>query len=56
MVRKIVEEDTDALNAAKTITVKDLVEKYGNRHSKKVFFIGDYKAYLLNCFLEKAEK
>ncbi len=56
MVRKIVEEDTDALNATKTITVKDLVEKYGNRHSKKVFFIGDYKAYLLNCFLEKAEK
>lgn len=56
MVRKIVEEDTDALNAAKTITVKDLVARYGNRHSKKAFFIDDYKAYLLNCFLETQGK
>lgn len=56
MARKIVEEDTDALNAAKTITVKDLVSRYGNRHSKKVFFVGDYKAYLLNCFLETRGK
>lgn len=52
MVRKIVEEDTDALNAAKTVTVRTLVEKYGNRHSKRIFFPEDYKDYLLNCFLE----
>ena len=52
MVRKIVEEDTDALNAAKSITIKELVERYGNRSSKKAFFIEDYKSYLLNCYIE----
>ncbi len=54
MVKKIAEEDTDALNAAKTITMKALVERYGNAHSKRIFFINDYKSYLLNCFLEEA--
>lgn len=52
MVRKVMEEDTDALNAARSVTVKELVERYGNRYSKKVFFMGDYKSYLLNCHLE----
>ncbi len=56
MVRKITEEDTDALNAAKNITIKTLVERYGNIHSKKTFFIEDYKSYLLNCFLEESVK
>lgn len=55
MIRKIIEEDTDALNIAKTVTIKELVEKYGNMHSKRTFFIGDYKSYLLNCFLEELE-
>ena len=41
MIRKIIEEDTDALNIAKTVTIKELVEKYGNMHSKRTFFIGD---------------
>lgn len=56
MVRKIREEDTDALNAARSITMKELVERYGNRHSKRTFFIDDYKSYLLNCYLEKRGK
>lgn len=56
MIRKIIEEDTDALNAAKTITIKTLVERYGKMHSKRTFFIEDYKSYLLNCFLEESGK
>ena len=53
MIRKITEEDTPALNAAKSVTVKELVERYGNIHSQRVFFIDDYKAYLLNCYIEE---
>ena len=45
--------DADALYAAKTITIKTLVEKYGNMNSKRTFFIDDYKSYLLNCYLEE---
>ena len=56
MIRKIIEEDTNALNAAKTITINTLVERYGNMHSKRTFLIEDYKSYLLNCFLEELEK
>lgn len=52
IIRRIIEEDTPALNLARNITVKKLVEKYGNERSQKVFSIGDYKAYLLNCYLE----
>lgn len=53
MIRRIVEEDIPALHLARNITVGELVEKYGNRQSQKVFFIGDYKSYLLNCYLEE---
>ena len=56
MVRRIVEEDIDALNAAKAIKVKELVERYGNRYSKRTFFIEDYKSYLLNCYIEESGK
>lgn len=51
-VRKIVEEDTYALNLAKTVEIKELVGRYGNENSDKIFFKEDYKAYLLNCYLE----
>lgn len=52
IIRRIAEEDTPALNLAKTITVGSLVEKYGNKQSQKVFSINDFKTYLLNCYLE----
>ena len=52
IIHRIIEEDIPALNLARKITVKELVMKYGNKHSNKVFFIGDYKSYLLNCYLE----
>ena len=53
IVRKVVEEDVPALMLAKTITIKQLVEQYGDAHSNKVFSIDDYKMYLLNKYLDE---
>ncbi|MCH5263099.1 MAG: radical SAM protein [Lachnospiraceae bacterium] len=52
IIRRIIEEDIPALNLAREITVKELVTKYGNKQSDRAFLIGDYKSYLLNCYLE----
>ena len=53
IVRKAVEEDIPALMLAKTVKVKDLVKKYGNIDSDRVFSVDDYKMYLLNNFLDE---
>ena len=53
IVRKVVEEDIPALILSKTITLKELVEKYGNYDSDRVFSLGDYKMYLLNNYLNE---
>jgi len=53
LIRKITEEDTWALNMARTVEMKELVERYGNAQSDRAFFLGDYKSYLLNCYLEE---
>lgn len=52
LVRKIMEEDTYALNLARKVTLKKLVERYGDKKSNKAFQMGDYKDYLLNRYLE----
>jgi len=52
LIRKIVEEDSWALNLARSITLKDLVAKYGDKNSNKAFQMSDYKDYLLNRYLE----
>lgn len=56
IVRRIISEDIPALNLAKNISVCELVEKYGDFQSQKVFFIDDYKSYLLNTYLENTIK
>ena len=38
---------------AKQITFSDLVKKYGDIHSNKVFQIDDYKDYLFNEYLDR---
>lgn len=53
IIHRIMEEDIPALNLARSITLKELVKKYGNKQSDKVFFIDDYKSYLLNCYIEE---
>lgn len=52
LVRRIVEEDFPALNLARQVTMKELVERYGNAQSEKAFSLSDYKDYLLNKYLE----
>lgn len=52
LVRSVLEEDTYALNLAKAISFKELAGRYGDRRSQRVFFLDDYKDYLMNCFLD----
>jgi len=52
LIRRIVEEDTPALNLARHITLGELAEQYGDPASEKAFFPEDYQIYLLNRFLE----
>ncbi len=52
LVRRIVSEDTFALNMARSVSIKELVKRYGNYNSEKVFSLGDYKMYFLNRYLE----
>lgn len=56
LVRRITEEDTWALNTAASVKLSRLAERYGNPQSERVFFPEDYKAYLLNCYLEEKWK
>lgn len=44
--------NTYALNLSKNISVQELVKKYGDIQSEKVFSLDDYKSYLLNCYVE----
>lgn len=53
LIRRIVEEDIPALNLARTITMRELVDKYGNRESERAFCLSDYKDYLLDCYVRE---
>ncbi len=53
LVRRAVEEDTPALNAARAVTVGELVETYGDPDSERLFEEEDYLYYLLNVYLER---
>ena len=52
-MRRVIDEDIPALMLSKTITIKELIKKYGNKGSDKVFSINDYKMYLLNNYLDE---
>ncbi|MFG6357586.1 MAG: radical SAM protein [Acetatifactor sp.] len=52
LIRRILEEDTQALNLARNITLRELVEKYGDPRSDRAFERGDYTGYLLNCYVD----
>lgn len=53
IVKKILNNDVEAINIAKKITLKELALKYGDINSNKVFSLDDYKMYLLNEHLSK---
>ena len=53
LLRRVTEEDTPALRAARAISLGELVRRYGDPASERAFDDGDYKQYLLNTFLEQ---
>ena len=52
LVRRIIEEDTFAINTLNQVAWSELVKKYGNFNSEKVFQLGDFKMFLVNEYLE----
>ena len=52
LVRKILTGDTKALNLAGQVSYGELVSRYGDPFSEKVFDPEDYKMYLLNRYLD----
>jgi hypothetical protein len=53
LVRRIVQEDIPALGKARGISVGELVTRYGDPDSERLFEEEDYKMYLLNSYLEE---
>jgi len=53
LIRAAVGEDTPALRAAREITLGELVRRYGDRTSTRVFFPEDHRDWLLNGWLEE---
>lgn len=53
IAEKTLNEDILALKLAKTMPIKELVRKYGDPNSDKVFSLDDYKMYLLNNYLNE---
>lgn len=51
LVHRIVEGDSFALRQAKICSWQELVNRYGDCTSEKVFSLDDYKMYLFNNFL-----
>ena len=51
LIRRIMEKDIPAFIIAKTITIGELINKYGNPNSNNSFSLDEYKLYLLNKHL-----
>ena len=52
LMRRITEEDTPALCTARSITLGELVRRYGDPDSQRLFEENDYRIWLLNTHLE----
>ena len=55
LLRRVEERDTPALRKAREITLGELVRRYGDPASRRVFDEGDFKIYLLNRHLEETK-
>lgn len=53
LVRRVVEEDTPALRAARAVTLGELVRLCGDPGSDRAFEPEDYESYLFNKYLEE---
>lgn len=56
MVRRILEEDVLALRLARSVSLKELVRRFGREDSDRIFSLDDYQMYLLNEFLEEESR
>ncbi len=52
IIRKMMERDIPAYIIAKTITLGELINKYGNANSNNCYSLEEYKIYLLNKHLD----
>ena len=52
LVKNVMSGNTPALNKAKQCVWSELVRRYGDKTSERVFSSGDYKIYLFNKYLE----
>ena len=55
LVRRITERDTFALNKIRNCSYSELVKRYGDPTSTKVFDLDDYKMYMINRYLEDCD-
>ncbi|MCK9198064.1 MAG: radical SAM protein [Bacilli bacterium] len=55
VINKIINNDVYAINVANNTPISTLVKECGDCTSSKIFFIEDYKFYLLNKYLRKIE-
>ena len=53
LVRRVTEEDIPALREARRISLGELVRRFGDPTSDRLFEPEDYKSWLLNCHLER---
>ena len=56
LIRRVMEEDTHALRAARAISLGELIRRYGDPASERAFDEEDYKQYLLNRYLEESNR
>lgn len=56
LIRKIEEDDVFALQKAKEITIGELIRKYGDFTSQRLFEESDYVGYLLNEHIENTSE
>ncbi len=54
LIRRALEEDTPALRTARSVSLGELVRRYGDPASERAFDESDYKAYLLNRHLDQS--
>ncbi len=52
IIERIINNDVEAIRISKEISIKELIKKYGNINSNKVFSLDDYKMYLLNSHIK----
>jgi len=54
LIERVLSERIPALELSDKITVSELIKRYGDMTSHRVFTENDYKTYLLNCYLDES--